>query len=113
VPPFPIPNLLGPDYFFADLCQGFVRSLDVQTGTALPFASELGSITDLAVGSDGALYVADLNGRVLRIAANGPPPVIPEAGLPVLLPAGALGLGALTLRLRRSRAGGGEDGEAD
>ena len=99
--PDPDANRLGADYFFGDLCAGFVRSLDVESATAAPFASALGSITDLAVGADGALYVADLDGRVVRIAPDGPPPVIPEAPIPILLPVGTLGAGALTLRRRR------------
>jgi glucose/arabinose dehydrogenase len=42
------------DYFFADLCNGWVRSYD---NTASGFATNLSSVVDLEVSKDGELYL--------------------------------------------------------
>lgn len=57
------------DYFFADLCNGWVRRYDPSTDRARPFADGLGSPVDLEVGPGGALYVLAFGnpGRVARI----------------------------------------------
>jgi len=47
------------DYFFADLCGGWIRSLDVSTKVAKSFASGLSNPVDLKVGADGSLYYLD------------------------------------------------------
>lgn len=44
------------DYFFADYCNGWIRSYDRATDTASRFATGLGSIVDLEVNKDGSLY---------------------------------------------------------
>ncbi|HUQ00360.1 MAG TPA: PQQ-dependent sugar dehydrogenase [Aeromicrobium sp.] len=44
------------DYFFADLCGGWIRSLDVATKAASPFASGIDNPVDLKVGNGGSLY---------------------------------------------------------
>ena len=61
------------DYFFADLCNGWVRRYDPRTDRATPFADGLGSPVDLEVGARGALYVLAFGnpGRVVRIRFTG------------------------------------------
>jgi glucose/arabinose dehydrogenase len=44
------------DYFFADYCNGWIRSYDPATDTARGFATGLGNIVDLEVSKDGSLY---------------------------------------------------------
>ncbi len=60
-------------YFFADLCGGWIRRLDLASGvTALDFASHIGFPVDLAVGADGSLYyVAHGEGVVRRVTFEG------------------------------------------
>lgn len=43
-------------YFYADLCGGWIRALDLANGTSQPFATGLDLPMDLEVGNDGALY---------------------------------------------------------
>jgi glucose/arabinose dehydrogenase len=45
------------DYFFADLCNGWIRSYDTANNTASGFATGLSSVVDLEVSNDGALYL--------------------------------------------------------
>jgi glucose/arabinose dehydrogenase len=61
------------DYFFADLCNGWVRRYDARADRAFGFASRLGSPVDLEVSRNGSLYVLDFGqpGRVVRIRFNG------------------------------------------
>jgi glucose/arabinose dehydrogenase len=49
------PEFVG-DYFFADLCSGWIRRFDLLTGTASSFATGVSNPVDLQVSSDGALY---------------------------------------------------------
>ena len=44
------------DYFFAEFCGGWIRSLDPATGQASGFATGLERPVDLEVGEDGSLY---------------------------------------------------------
>jgi glucose/arabinose dehydrogenase len=44
------------DYFFADLCSGWIRRFDQLTQTATGFATGISNPVDLQVSSDGALY---------------------------------------------------------
>jgi glucose/arabinose dehydrogenase len=44
------------DYFFADLCSGWIRKYDPAAGTAVGFATGITSPVDLKVSSDGSLY---------------------------------------------------------
>jgi glucose/arabinose dehydrogenase len=44
------------DYFFADFCNGWIRSYDEGTGQASGFLTGASSIVDVAFGSDGRLY---------------------------------------------------------
>ncbi len=57
------------DYFFADLCNGWVRRYDAGTDRTTPFADGLGRPVDLEVSRRGALYVLVFGdpGRVVRI----------------------------------------------
>jgi glucose/arabinose dehydrogenase len=61
------------DYFFADLCNGWVRRYDPGTDRATGFADGLGSPVDLEVSRRGALYVLVFGqpGRVVRIRFSG------------------------------------------
>jgi glucose/arabinose dehydrogenase len=44
------------DYFFADLCSGWIRRLDAATGAVSGFATGLSGPVDLKVSKDGSLY---------------------------------------------------------
>jgi glucose/arabinose dehydrogenase len=57
-------------YFFADLCSGWIRVLNLSNNTASDFASGIGSPVDLHVGPDGALYYLTHWGAVFRIQAT-------------------------------------------
>jgi glucose/arabinose dehydrogenase len=61
------------DYFFSDLCNGWVRRYDPRADRATGFARGLGSPVDLEVARQGALYVlvTGTPGRVVRIRFNG------------------------------------------
>ena len=61
------------DYFFADLCGGWVRRYDPRTDRATRFATGLGNPVDLEVGRRGALYVLVFGspGRVVQIRFTG------------------------------------------
>jgi glucose/arabinose dehydrogenase len=50
------PSTYVDDYFFADLCGGFIRRLDVASGAVSEFATGASFPVDLEVGPDGALY---------------------------------------------------------
>lgn len=43
-------------YYFSDLSGGFVARMELATGTVSTFATGMGSMRDLAFGTDGALY---------------------------------------------------------
>jgi glucose/arabinose dehydrogenase len=62
-------------YFFADLCSGWIRVFDPVAGTASGFASGIGSPVDLKVSADGSLYYLSIgSSSVFRVsfASNGP-----------------------------------------
>lgn len=64
------------DYFFADFCNGWIRRLDLGTGAAIPFASEVDFAVDLKTGADGSLWVLTYGGGTLvriRHAVTPPP----------------------------------------
>lgn len=69
-----VPALQGL-YFFADLCQSWVRSFRYQGGTATeltewPSLSTGGSIVSFGEDAAGELYVLDAGGRVLKIVPD-------------------------------------------
>jgi len=59
-------------YFFADLCTGFIRTMDPSNNTSSAFATGLSTPVDLQVGPDGGLYylVRSGGGQVWRIIAT-------------------------------------------
>jgi hypothetical protein len=69
-PQFPA-SFVG-DYFFADLCAGEVRHLDLDTRAVATFASDISSPVDLRVGADGSLYYLSRgSGQVFRVGFEG------------------------------------------
>ena len=69
-------NYLG-KYFFADLCNNWIRVFDPATGTASGFATGLSTPVDLQVGPDGCLYYLQQgnSGQVWRVAATAGQPL--------------------------------------
>jgi glucose/arabinose dehydrogenase len=68
-PQFPN-NYIG-QYFFADLCSGWIRRFDPVSKTTTDFASGVSSPADLHVGADGSLYyLARGSGSVVRVQYN-------------------------------------------
>jgi glucose/arabinose dehydrogenase len=60
-------------YFFADLCSGWIRVLDLANNTATGFAAGISAPVDLKTGPDGALYYLSRgSGMVFRVAATLP-----------------------------------------
>src|SRR5439155_1603466 len=45
------------DYFFADLCSGWIRRFDPASGVVTDFAAGFSAPVDLQVGADGGLYI--------------------------------------------------------
>ena len=66
--PSQFPDEYSGDYFFADLCGGWIGQYDTATGRAtLDFATGIAMPVDLALALDGALYYLDRTGRLVRI----------------------------------------------
>jgi len=61
------------DYFFADLCNGWIRSYDTANNTASVFATGLSSVVDLEVSKEGELYFLSrgTTGSVGKITYSG------------------------------------------
>jgi glucose/arabinose dehydrogenase len=56
------------DYFFADLCSGWINRYDVATNGVTTFASGISSPVDIKIGADGYLYyLARGSGSVYRV----------------------------------------------
>jgi glucose/arabinose dehydrogenase len=51
-----LPSAYQGKYFYADYCNGWIRSFDPATGTSSAFASGLVKPVDLEVGDNGSLY---------------------------------------------------------
>lgn len=86
------------DYFYGDFVNGWIRKVDAGTGNTSLFASNLGNISDIQVGGDGAVYYTNRqNGTVGRISAV---VTVPEAGTLALL---ALPMAGLIAFARRKR----------
>jgi glucose/arabinose dehydrogenase len=64
-------------YFFADLCNNWIRLFDPATGTASGFATGLSTPVDLQIGPDGCLYYLQQgnSGQVFRVAATAGQPL--------------------------------------
>lgn len=61
------------DYFFADVCAGWIKRLDLASNQVTPFAAGVSSPVDLRVASDGSLYYLALgDGTVRRVQFAGP-----------------------------------------
>ena len=78
----PFPDEYAGDYFFADLCAGWIGHYDFATGVAsLNFATGVGTPVDLALAPEGGLYCLERGGgRLLRIDySRQAPPVILQA----------------------------------
>lgn len=69
------PAAMHGDYFFADACGGWIRRMDLPSGSVTVFASNLSGPVDLKVSAEGRLYyLARGNGEVRAIEhTNGPP----------------------------------------
>jgi hypothetical protein len=74
------PSDYAGDYFFGDYCAGWIKRIDLGTKAVTDFASGIGSLTDLKIGSDGALYyIARGTGEVRKISyVNSQAPVISQ-----------------------------------
>jgi glucose/arabinose dehydrogenase len=59
------------DYFYADLCSGWIRRFDAALGTTAAFATGISSPVDLQIGPNGDLYyLARGAGAVGRISTD-------------------------------------------
>ncbi len=79
------------DYFFADLCRGWIRKYDIASNTSTEFATGVSSPVDLYVSGDGALYyLARGAGAVLRVTLSSPQntatPTATRSSTPTLTP---------------------------
>jgi uncharacterized protein (TIGR03437 family) len=71
------PNSYVGKYFFADLCNGWIRVLDPSNNTAADFASGISQPVDLKVSSDGSLYYLSIgSSSVFRVQYAPTSPVI-------------------------------------
>lgn len=66
------PSRFAGDYFFADICGGWIRRYDSSSDRAYGFATGLAAPVDLKVGSDGSLYyLARGTGSVNKVSYEG------------------------------------------
>jgi len=102
------------DYFFADYCGGWIRSIDLGTKVVSTLATGISSPTDLRVANDGSIYYIERgSGSIRRITyqASGTPPAIAQqpANQTVLLggsatfTAGATGTAPLSYQWQRNQ----------
>jgi len=59
------------DYFFADLCRGWIRRFDPASGEVTDFASGFSAPVDLHVGADGGLYVLSRGAGAVHVIRFG------------------------------------------
>jgi hypothetical protein len=105
-PATPFPSSYDGDYFFADLCGGWINRRDATTGTVTTFASGVSQPVDLDVGGDGALYYLARGASQVRRIRYVPAVVsaltrtsgTPTATVPVSWSASATGGGQLEYR---------------
>jgi glucose/arabinose dehydrogenase len=103
------------DYFFADLCSGWIRRYDPATGAVTGFASGLASPVDLKVDAAGNLYYltrgfGSKTGQVTRVQFTQTAPQIVQqpadrrvaAGQPATFAVGATGATPLTFQWQRN-----------
>jgi glucose/arabinose dehydrogenase len=68
------------DYFFADLCRGWIRRYDIGSNTSAQFASGISTPVDLYVSPDGSLYyLARGTGQLVRVRYTGSVPNSPTS----------------------------------
>lgn len=53
------------DYFYGDLCAGWVRRYDIATKKTTGFANGMGQIVDIQVGLGGVMYVLRRDGGII------------------------------------------------
>ena len=99
------------DYFFADYCGGWIRWLDVASGSVGTFATGIPAPVDLKVSDDGALYyLAREAGAVYRVGYGTSAPTITmhpasrtvQAGAPVTFSVRASGTPPLRYQWMRN-----------
>jgi glucose/arabinose dehydrogenase len=84
------PSSYARDYFFADFCGGWIRRLDVASGTVTTFATGIASPVDLRVSDSGALYyLARGTGSVYRVDYGATAPTITSHPASVTVQPGA------------------------
>jgi glucose/arabinose dehydrogenase len=65
------------EYFFADLCSGWIRLMDPANNTATGFATNISQPVDLKVGADGSLYYLSIgSGAVFKVQFSSSAPTI-------------------------------------
>jgi glucose/arabinose dehydrogenase len=114
VPNFP--SLYTGKYFFADVCAGWIKTIDPATKSVQEFASGIDQAIDLQAGPEGALYYLGREfggteaGAVLKITAVTNAPSITQApenatvrsGTSVTFSVTATGTGTLSYRWQRN-----------
>ena len=110
------PSAYTGKYFFADVCAGWIKTIDPLTKSVEEFATGIEHAVDLSVGPDGALYYLGREfggseaGSVFKITALSNAPSITGAPASVTVRAGtnatfsvtATGAGTLTYRWQRN-----------
>ena len=97
------PEEYAGDYFFADLCAGWIGHYDVATGSAsMDFATRVGFPVDVALAPDGGLYYLERRfGALVRIDYTGEEPGDPvppiDPGPPVDVTPASIDQGPLSL----------------
>lgn len=100
-------------YFFADLCNGWIRVFDPSNNTAADFGSGVASPVDLKVANDGSLYYLAIgSAAVFRIQFTGgtPPSITTQPsdqvvtqGQPAIFTVAASGSATLTYQWQRNQ----------
>lgn len=55
------------DYFYGDLCAGFIRRLNAGNNQSQPFATNISGLVDIAVAPNGTLYYLERSGNVVAV----------------------------------------------
>ena len=110
------PSSYVDDYFFADLCGGFIRRLDIASGAVSEFATGAVEPVDLEVSPDGALYYLYRGngggvGRIRSSSTTVPPSITQQpqsltraVGQSATFSVGATGTQPLAYQWRRNGA---------
>ena len=95
-PSVQFPSSYNGVYFFADYCNGWIRTFNPANSTVTPFATGYSTLVSLAVSPQGSLYVISIGGAstpgsVTKVEyMPGLPPQITEEPMDVTIPAGQL-----------------------